>query len=28
VVLAQLKKEPVNYGKRPSYPDYQKKGTR
>jgi len=28
VVLAQLKKEPVNYGKRPSYPDYQKRGTR
>jgi tricorn protease len=28
VVLAQLKKEPVNYGKRPGYPDYQKKGTR
>ncbi len=26
VVLAQLKKEPVNYGKRPSYPDYQGKG--
>jgi tricorn protease len=26
VVLAQLKKDPVNYGTRPSYPDYQKKG--
>jgi tricorn protease len=26
VVLEGLKKNPVNYGKRPSYPDYQKKG--
>jgi tricorn protease len=26
VVLDGLKKNPVNYGKRPSYPDYQKKG--
>jgi tricorn protease len=25
VVLEQLKKNPVNYGKRPSYPNYQKK---
>ncbi len=24
VALDQLKKNPVNYGKRPSYPDYQK----
>jgi tricorn protease len=27
VVLDGLKKNPVNYGKRPSYPDYQKKGS-
>jgi tricorn protease len=27
VVLEGLKKSPVNYGKRPSYPDYQKKGS-
>jgi tricorn protease len=27
VVLEGLKKNPVNYGKRPSYPDYQKKGS-
>ncbi len=26
VVLDRLKKNPVNYGTRPSYPDYQKKG--
>jgi len=26
VVLEGLKKNPVNYGKRPAYPDYQKKG--
>jgi tricorn protease len=25
VVMAQLQKSPVNYGKRPAYPDYQKK---
>jgi hypothetical protein len=25
VAMEQLKKNPVNYGKRPSYPDYQKK---
>jgi tricorn protease len=24
VVLEELKKNPVNYGKRPSYPNYQK----
>jgi hypothetical protein len=24
VVLEQLKKSPVNYGKRPSYPNYQR----
>jgi hypothetical protein len=25
-VLEGLKKHPVNYGTRPNYPDYQKKG--
>jgi tricorn protease len=24
VVMEQLKSHPVNYGKRPTYPDYQK----
>jgi tricorn protease len=28
VVVERLKKNPVNYGTRPSYPDYQKKGSR
>ena len=28
VAMEQLKKNPVNYGTRPSYPDYQKKSTR